>query len=411
MAQFQKPKGTKDYYPEDWSTMQSLAAVFREQARRYGFSEVEAPCVETIPLLSAKQGEEIKEQIFVIEKKGGEDLGLRPDVTVPVTRMLIQKQKELPKPIKWFYITKVWRYERPQAGRMREFYQYGVELYGSQRPEADAEIIMLVIDSLRALGLSSKDIEVRLNNRNVLQALVEKLGVPSAKINDVIRAIDKREKIPSEVFAEELKKAELDGKKQAALGKFLSFDDVKDIPDGINGKEELAQLMKLLESRKEFVRLDLSTARGLAYYTGTVFEVFDKSGKFRSIAGGGRYDNLVALLGGEQCSACGFGIGFATLSLLLEEKKLLPKADLAPDYYIAPLSGKELTACLALADRLRKKGSSVEIDLMARQVGKQLDYANKRGAKNVIVVGSDEIKKGAAKAKDMKSGKEKAVGL
>ena len=406
---YQKPKGTKDYYPEDKEVFNRISEVFRKTARSYGFSEVEAPAIESMELLTAKQGAEIKEQIFTLDKRGEEELGLRPDITVPVTRMFIQKQKELPKPVKWCYITRMWRYERPQAGRLREFYQFGTELYGSTRPEAEAEIISLIIDALTALGLKKSDIEVRLNNRQVLESLVISIGVQKTKIAEVFRTIDKKEKISDTEFSAELKKSGLDDAQIKKLENILNIKDITKIADTISGKENLAKLLDLLKTKKDFIRLDLSTARGLSYYTGTVFEVFDKKGEFRSIAGGGRYDKLVSLLGGEDCPACGFGLGFATLGLLLEDRKLLPSAELGPDYYIAPLTKKELPAAMRLADKLRAEGNNVEIDLMARNIGKQMQYADKISARQVIVLGPDELKTKTAKVKDMKSGKEKKI--
>lgn len=410
---YQKPKGTRDYYPQEKAVFNYIADTFRQAAKKYGFKEVEAPAIETMDLLTAKQGDEIKQQIFVLESKGEgkekEEFGLRPDITVPVTRMFIQKQFELPRPVKWFYITRMWRYERPQQGRLREFYQFGTEIYGSDKPYADAEMIRLVIDSLLALGLKKNDFIVKINNRVLLQSLVENLGVKGKAINDVFRAIDKKSKISENDFNDELKKAGLDNKQINEINKLLKINDISKLK-GKPGAENLQQVFELLKDKKDFIRLDLSTARGLAYYTGTVFEVFDSEGKLRSIAGGGRYDNLVSVLGGSQCPACGFGLGFATLTLLLEEKKLLPKTDSGVDYYVAPLTEKEVQKAMEIADKLRKK-YSVEIDLMGRSIGKQLEYANKTGAKNIIVVGEEEVKKGTVKIKDMKTGKEKVADI
>ena len=245
----------------------------------------------------------------------------------------------------------------------------------------------------------------------MLQSLVESIGIKDAKVAEVFRIIDKKEKTSGLEFAEELKKAGLDDRQIKELRRILEIDRISKIPGNTPGKDSLAQVLELLRQKKEFITLSLSTARGLAYYTGTVFEVFDKKGEYRSIAGGGRYDQLVSLLGGDDCAACGFGMGFATLTLLLEDRKLLPKAELEPEYYVAPVTKKELPAALRLAGRLRAGGSSVEVDLMARNVGKQMQYADKRGAKNVIVIGPDELKKKRAKIKDMKTGKEKGISL
>ncbi len=396
---FQKPRGTIDYFPEEKAAMNKITDSFRETSKRYGFREVESPAIESLKLLTKKSGEEIKQQIFTLTKKGNEELGLRFDLTVPLTRMFIEKQKVLPKPVKWSYFTRMWRYEAPQAGRLREFYQYGVEIFGSSKPEADAEIISLAIDSLLELGLKKKDFFVRLNNRKLLEGLLLDF-INRNKIEDVIRIIDKKNKISEKEFDDELKKLKLSKNQIININKILK-KDVKN--------DELNSILDLLGDKKEFIKIDLNTARGLAYYTGTVFEIFDKKEKFRSICGGGRYDNLVRLFGGQDCPATGFSVGLATLTLLLKDKNLLPKTDLGPDYYIAVIGDVKKEA-LKIANKLRKK-YSVEIDLMQRNLRNQMEYADRIGAENVIFIGEKEIKSGKLTIKNMKTGKEKRVSV
>lgn len=405
---YQKPKGTRDYYPEDRAIFNKIADSLRQTCIKYGFKEVESPAFETMDLLTAKQGEDIKQQIFVLEKKGEEEFGLRFDLSVPLVRMFVEKQKELPKPVKWFGMGRMWRYERPQAGRLREFYQVSPEIYGSSRPEADAEVISLAIDCLRDLGLTKKDFVVRINNRVLLQDFIKSLELDTYE--EIFRIIDKRSKISEDAFDEELRKAALNEEDITKLNKFLKIKDLDKIKLESRGFDNLKRIFSLLKSKKDYIELDLSTARGLAYYTGTVFEVFDRKGKFRSILGGGRYDNMVELFGGDSCPVTGFAIGFATLGLLLEEKGLSPKPDMGVDYYVAPMDEKVMKAAMNIADLLRKKGS-VEIDLMGRSLGKQMEYANKTGAKNVVVVGEEEVKKKIVKIKDMKTGKEKKISI
>lgn len=404
---YQKPKGTKDFFPEDKAVFSKIADSLRCTASGYGYKEIEAPAFESISLLTAKQGEEIKQQIFLLESKGEgkdkEEFGLRFDLTVPFTRMFIEKQMELPKPVKWFGISRMWRYERPQAGRLREFYQLSVELFGSDRPEADAEIISMAIDCLRCLGLTSKDFVVRINNRVLLQDFIKSMEIDNYE--ELFRIIDKKLKMPPEAWDKELEKASLNAGDIKKLKSFLKTKDVDKISLKSAGLDNLRKVFEMLRSRKDFIELDLSTARGLSYYTGTVFEVFDRKGNLRSIAGGGRYDSLVELLGGGKCPATGFAIGFATLQLLLEEKKLLPKTDFGVEYYIAPMGEKAMKHALRVADKLRDK-SSVEVDLMGRSISKQMDYANKTKARRVMIIGDDEIKKKVVKVKDMKTGKE-----
>ncbi|MCX8147421.1 MAG: histidine--tRNA ligase [Candidatus Woesearchaeota archaeon] len=411
---YQKPKGTEDYFPEEKEVFNRIADSLRYTCKSYGYKEISSPAFESIGLLTAKQGPEIKSQIFLLERKGGvnekneekEEYGLRFDLTVPMARMFIEKQKELPKPVKWFSISRMWRYERPQQGRQREFYQLSVECFGSDKPEADAEIICMVIDCLRNLGLTKKDFVVKINNRALLQDFVQSIGATDYEA--VFRAIDKKQKIPGDVFDKELKNAGLNYDQIKKIKEFIGIKDIDKIKIKSAGLENLKKVLALLEKKKEFIEIDLSTARGLAYYTGIVFEIFDKQGKLRSIAGGGRYDNLISLLGGDKCPATGFAIGFATLSLLLKEKKLLPKISFSVDYYIAPIGEKALEKAFEIAEKLRKN-AVVEMDIMGRSLAKQLEYANKINAKNVVIIGDDELKKKEVKIKDMNTGKEKII--
>jgi histidyl-tRNA synthetase len=392
-----------DFYPEEKEVQNVIFSKLRDVSKRYDFSEVESPAFEDMGLLTAKSGEEIKTQIFNLEKKGSEEFGLRFDLTVPITRLFTEKQKELPKPVKWFGISRMWRYERPQAGRLREFYQLSIELFGSDKPEADAEIINLAIDCLLELGLTKDDFTVRINNRVVLEDFIKNLGIKDYEA--VFRAVDKRSKISAEAFDEELKNAGLNDDQAGKIKEFLEIKDVNQIKEGSQGLDNLKQVLNLLESRKDLLELDLSTARGLVYYTGTVFEIFDKQGKFRALAGGGRYDNLVEVLGGQPCPATGFAIGYATLSLLLEEKGLIPKAELGPDYFIAIINEDVKKDALELVSELRKK-YSVDFDLAARNLSNQIKFADSINAKKLIVVGPDEIASGKFKVKDLSSGKE-----
>ncbi|MBD3313456.1 histidine--tRNA ligase [Candidatus Woesearchaeota archaeon] len=407
---FKKPKGTKDYYPEDMALLKNIEESLRKTAESYGFMQVESPAFESIELLTAKQGDEIREQIFTLEKKGEgkkrEEYGLRFDLTVPMTRMFIEKQKELPKPVRWFSTGIMWRYERPQAGRQREFYQLSVELFGSDRPEADAEIIRMAIDCLRNLGLKSKEFVIKINNRVLLQDFIKSLELDN--FEQVFRAIDKRLKIPEEAWNKELENASLNKEDIRKLKAFLKIKDIDKVSIDSKGKDDLKKMVTLLKDRKDYIELDFSTVRGLSYYTSTVFEIFDRKGELRSIAGGGRYDNMVELFGGESCPATGFAIGFSTLALLLEENSRLPDAEVSVDYYIAPIGDKALRKAEKIADKLRKK-ASVELDLMGRSISKQMGYADRINAKNVIILGDDELKQKVMKIRDMKTGKERKI--
>lgn len=413
--QLQKPTGTMDFYPEDMAVRKFIFRKFMDVAEKYNFKQIETPAFENLDLLTRKEGEEIKKQIFVLEKRGDEEFGLRFDITVPAARMFIEQQRSLPKPVKWYYLTRMWRYERPQQGRLREFYQYGTELFGSSKPEADAEIISLLIDSFLALGLTQKNFFIKLSNRKLLEGLLKDF-IEKSKVFGIIAIIDKKNKITDEEFNNELKRIGLNEEKINKIKTIIEIKDLNEIKKYCNnelakqGLEELQSVLKLLKNKKEFLKIDLSTARGLAYYTGIVFEAYDINERYRALAGGGRYDKMIEIFNGEKTPATGFGLGYATLSLLLKEKNLLPKIDLSPDYFVAIVNDEVKEKALEITDKLRKK-YRVEMDLMNRNLGNQFKYADKIGAKKVIIVGPDELKQNKVKIKDMESGKDSLVDI
>lgn len=415
--EFQRVKGMEDYYPTEFSIFLSIANIFRKQAKAFGFSEVQFPAVETMKTLTAKSGEEVKGQLFCFEQKGNETLGLRFDLTVPMTRMFVSKQRELQKPVKWFSIAPMWRYEAPQKGRSREFYQLSVELFGSSRPESDATCLNLLISCLEQLGLTSKDFTIKINNRKLLEGLLLEVA-QKEKIPQIIHLIDRVKKMKIIEFEEEMKKLGVDGPKLEVVKKIISIKGDTSILSSIkalNPKGEAQMGLKELEEtlsfvNKEYITIDLSVARGLAYYTGNVYECFDRLGEYRSLAGGGRYDELVSLFGGESTPATGFAIGFATLTLLLTDKNKLPKISTGPDYYIAPVSESLILKAMELAEQLRKK-YFVDADLMGRKLSKQLDFASSIGAKKTIIIGDKDLEQGNVTIRDMQTGKEEKIKL
>lgn len=408
---FQKPTGTTDFFPEEMEIRNKVFDTLRTTAKRFGFKEIESPALESIELLTKKSGEEITRQIFTLEQRGDEKFGLRFDLTIPITRMFIEKQKELPKPVKWFGLTRMWRYERPQQGRLREFYQISVELFGSNKPEADAEIINLAISLLREFGLTGDDFYVRINNRKLLQGILESFS-PVEFIIPLISLVDKKDKLEEDEFDKGLQDFKVSDAEK--LKQILAIDKIEDLEvlelneQAKQGLEELKDVLNLVNNK--FVKIDLTTARGLAYYTGTVFEVFDKKGKFRAIAGGGRYDNLVELFGGEPCAATGFAMGYSTLKLLLEDRGLLKKPEEGVDYYVVVVNDNLRDKAASIIAKLRKK-ASVDCDIMQRNTKKQLEYANKIKAKNVIFIGEKELWTKKLTVKNMTTGKESTVNL
>lgn len=408
-------KGTVDFYPERKEVWNFIADTCRKQARNYGFLDVESPAMESLSLLCEKEGEDIKEQIFTLEKRSKEQLGLRFDLTIPLTRMFIAKSKELPKPVKWFNINRMWRYEAPQKGRLREFFQFDVEIFGTKEPEADAQIIRLAIDTLCALGLTEKDFFIRVNNRYLLEGLMQ--GLDIGNVDEVLMIIDKMAKISEEAFIGMLEKAGLTQDQVKKVNKIVKTKDISKLGNlnelAQRGRKQLLAVLKLLDDKQKFIEVDLSIARGLTYYTGVVFEAYDREMKYRALAGGGRYDNMVKNFGGEDTPATGFGMGFSTVEILLDEKRLIPTTNLGPDYYVITIGDEAKAMVPKILAKLREQNYRADSDLMGRNLSKQMQYATKIGAKKVLILGDEEIKSGYITEKTLgesrKTGKQKKV--
>jgi len=414
---YQTVKGMEDFYAQEEAIQESIRKILAQTAQKYGFQQVTTPAMETIKLLTAKSGEEVRQQIFTLEQKGNEELGLRFDLTVPMTRMFVTKQRELQKPVKWYQIGPMWRYEAPQKGRLREFTQLSAELFGSDKPEADATCINMIISCMEAFGLTNKDIKIKINNRKLLEGLLQEI-TSKEKIDDVVRIIDKSKKISEIDFVQELKKLGLTEQKIEIVKKIIKIqgtpeclDQIKDLQPNSWALEGLKELQETLQYvKKDYIIVDLSIARGLAYYTGNVYECFDREGKYRALAGGGRYNQLVELFGGETTPATGFAIGTATLTLILTDKKLLPKTTIGPEYYIAPVNQNVYQQAQEIAERLRLK-TTVDIDLMQRKLAKQLEYADSIKAKKIMIIGEKDLTEKQVTIRELATGKEYKVFL
>lgn len=401
----QNVKGTVDYYPEEENIKNKIFTRLSETAESFGYVRINTPAIEDFSLISKKQGEEIRSQIFTLEKKGEEDLALRAEHTPSFARLFVQKEKSLVKPVKWYNIGKSWRYERPQAGRLREFYQYNVELFGSSNPLSDAELISLAIESLKSLGLEEKDLKVKVNHRKILQGILSNF-VEEDKVEELMRVIDKKGKVKKQDFCDMLSDHVDNPDELISILETDDIDKIDKVDDSF--KKELVDIMDYLQDY-DCIEFSPSTARGLAYYTGTVFEIFDNEEKLRSICGGGRYDNMIELYGGKPTPATGFGMGYSTLYLLLQKNDLLPSPEISPDYFIATMNTQK--EALKLSKKLRKKGNKVEMNLLEKNLGNQLKYADKVGAKKLIVLGEEEVKSKKVKIKDMGTGEEKEKSL
>ena len=412
----QKPRGFRDFYPEDKARQNYIFNTWKDVAERYGFKDVEGPILEDVEIYR-KSGQEIPEQMYTLVDKSGRKLALRPELTPTIARMVAQR-KDLPKPIKWYSISRCFRYEAPQMGRLREFFQFNIDIIGTKSMLADAEAIATAVDIMLKFGLTKKDFYVRISNRKLFEALLLGLGITKEKLQVIYRLVDKICKIKKNEFISELEKNNLTKRQIRELFKLLSvkkLDELKKYKldeNGLLGFNELKELFDLLKmyNMSEYCRLDLAMMRGFDYYTGVVFEIFDAKRKFRSIAGGGRYDNLIAEFSKESCSAVGLGMGDAVLELFLNERKKLPSMAFGLDFYVAPVNENVLKDAIKIAGELRKK-YNVDIDLIGRSLGRQLEYANMIGAKKVVIVGEKDLKSMKVTIRDMKSGKENKIRL
>jgi len=411
-------KGFRDFYPEEMSARRAVTETVEERARRYGFREIGTPAMERTEMYVDKSGEEIVEELYTFEDKGGRDVALTPELTPTVARMVVAREGELGRPIKWFSTRPFWRYEQVQQGRFREFYQTNVDVFGSERPEADAEILAVAADALTGLGLSAEEFEFRVSHRDILGGLVEAIA-PDAATEAAIRAVDKREKIDREEYYDLLVAAGLDRADAERFDEVLGSDDLDDLVE-FAGTERVeaavGNLRAVLSAAadlgvREFCTVSVETARGLDYYTGVVFECFDTSGEVsRSVFGGGRYDDLIEGFGGEPTPAVGVGIGHETLSLLCERAGVRPAGEPETDYYVLTV-GDVREVAAEVAGELRESGHVVEADLRDRGFGDQLSYADRIGAETVVIVGERDLADGELTIKDMASGEQTTVPL
>ena len=423
--------GFRDFYPPDLAVRSHIMSAWREVARRYGFEEYDGPPLEQLDLYVEKSGEEIVRQLYNFEDKGGRAVALRPEMTPTLARMVGAKAGSLRKPIRWFSMPQLFRYERTQRGRLREHYQWNVDIIGEDDIAADAEVLAVALDALRLLGLGAADIVARYNDRRLLESLLLNAGVARERLLAAYAVIDKigrdsGERVRSR-FAEEV---DLDAAtSDAVLALFdtpaagaaaAQQNPLTALRDAHAASDDVLREIDRLESYEarlaalglaEFIRFDPSIVRGLAYYTGTVFEIFDRKGELRAICGGGRYDRLLASVSSADLPAAGFGMGDVVLTELLRDRNLLPDGKQTVDTFIVAMSETELPLLLRIAQALRASGESVLYALRPAAVGKQLKEADARGASRVILLGPDEVASGAATVRVMASGEQKAVPL
>ena len=409
-------RGMRDFYPELYSRLLHIVDAWRRTALSYGFEEFEGPILETLELYTIKSGEEIVNQLYTLTDKGGRALALRPELTPTLARMVAKIQGEAVKPIKWFSTPRCMRYEKPQKGRLREFFQFNVDLIGEDGPMADLEVISVAVDSLLALGLGEKDFVVKINNRDFVQGYIGGAGIEPEKISALYKIVDTSRKAGEEATRLAIERLGLDAGHREAVERYLALRGAEDLRRlGLtgNGMDSLLELFGLIGSSglSAFCEFDPSIVRGLDYYTGTVFEVFDRSESMRAICGGGRYNNLVREFGGADIPACGFGMGDVVLGEILQGKGLIPPYGKKLDYYLVRIDEGGLGPMFVVARALRKKGCAVEYSYRTSPVKKQMARASRLGAKKVIILGTEEIARGEAVEKDMATGDEKKTPL
>jgi len=401
--------GFRDFYPEPlphadlWSAdaRQYIFDKWRSIARRYGFREYDGPPLESLELFTTKSGEEIVAQLYNFKDKGEREVALRPEMTPTLARMAAAHERNYKKPFKWFAIPQLFRYERQQKGRLREHFQFNADIIGETDPAADAELIALLIDSLRALGLGAEDIVIRLSSRNAWRDFFVQHQGKTSEEYAFYQVIDKLEREETTVSEQKLKQ----------LG--FALTDVKAMIEGANPTAELQRIVDNLEARglRPYVKVDYGVIRGLAYYTGIVFEAFDRKGQFRAIAGGGRYDNLVKLLSGGKVDlpALGFGMGDVVLLELLKSRQLLPTFEAGVDVFCIIEDEALRSESLKIVEELRWAGFVVEYPLTPAKQDKQFKRAQELKATCIVRVCRNEGGALSVKVRDLKTREETTV--
>ncbi|MBC8482066.1 MAG: histidine--tRNA ligase [Planctomycetes bacterium] len=415
-------KGTRDFYPPQMAVHNFINDGWKRASIRNGFEEYDGPIFEYLKMYQIKSGDEIVDQLFNFKDRGDRHLAIRPEITPTLARMVNQQINALSKPIKWFSVPRLCRAERPQKGRLREFYQWNIDIIGIDDVLADAEIIFTTIDYLRQLGLKPADVKAKISSRKLLAALLCNIGIPEEKLDSLYPLLDKKAKLPADTFEELLKENVCDGAKVKTILDLMSVDSVEKISDIINlnqeaqaALDEIKHLFDLLAVMDigEYCVFDMSIVRGLAYYTGVVFEVHDMVGDLRAIAGGGRYDNLLRDFGGPAISATGMGMGDCVLEILLRQRGLLKDGQLQTrkvEFFVAYVNDELLKNVLEITARLRQADISTSFSYKAQNLKKQLKQAAALNAEKCIILG-DELEQGQIVIKDMSTGEQSCVDM
>lgn len=393
-------KGTRDFYPDEMARRMWLVDKLRKASEAFGYQQYEGPCLETIDLYAAKSGEElVKEQAFVFPDRGGDPITLRPELTPTLARMIASKQNELVFPARWWSFGPFWRYERPQKGRTREFYQWNIDLIGSDSVQADAELVSVAATFLKLVGLKSDQVQILVNDRRLMDRKLNEIGIGQDKKPEMLRMIDRIDKQPADVW--ERNAVDL-GFSQEQIGKIRELLANREL---WRESVELSQLFDFLalNGLGEYVRYEPKIIRGLDYYTGVVFEAHDVKEEFRAILGGGHYANLVSDVGGQPLPGVGFAMGDVVVMLVLEAFGLIPEELTHGETVLVTVFNEELLPdSMRLASKLRSMGFGVVL-AEPEKLAKQFKYADRLGLKKALVLGPDELATGKVVVKDLRS--------
>jgi histidyl-tRNA synthetase len=420
-SEFQRLPGFRDFPPEDFAFRARIFDAWRRVAERYGFQEYDGPPLEFLDLYVEKSGEEIVGQLYNFIDKGDRAVTLRPEMTPSLARILGERGRSMAKPIRWHTVPQLFRYERQQRGRLREHFQWNVDIVGEESVAADAEVLAVAIDGVRELGLTADDFRARVSDRRLLSTLLGALGVTEGRMGQAYQVIDKlaragadwgRERLQADVGLTTdqsdrvLELFESEGLEPVRA----AFGDHEDVGVELSRLDEYAALVSAL-GLGDFLSFDLRIVRGLAYYTGVVFELFDRQGELRAICGGGRYDRLLELVGGAPLPAVGFGMGDVVLGELLRDRGRTPGYEPKVDLFIVTVGADQHVLARRIACAQRASGRSVIYALRAQNVRKQFTAAANAGAVECVVLGPDEVARGMAVVRDMASGEEREVAL
>lgn len=408
-------KGTRDFYPPLMARRNWIIDGWKKVSQRNGFEEYDGPIFELLQMYQIKSGQEIVEQLFSLHDRGGRDLAIRPEITPTLARMVNQQINALPRPIKWFAVPRLCRAERPQKGRLREFFQWNVDIIGEDRADADAEIIFTTLDYLRTVGLTAQDVRAKISSRRLLAAVLTSIGIPADRLDPIYAVLDKKPKLPAETFEALLAEQVPDKDQARKILDFMSLDSVEGVARVVEPNEaldkatdELRGVLGVLNAMGvgEYCVFDPGIVRGLAYYTGVVFEVHDIAGELRAICGGGRYDNLLRDFGGPAVGATGMGMGDCVLEILLEQRGLLdsqvPKR--AIEYFVAVADPQFVDAMYRVVAQIRSKGHSANFSYKQGGLSKQLKEAAGQNAGKCVIVGQEYAQNRQLVVKNMVGG-------